>query len=76
MREEQASATPTNQLAALDQLDLRSMSVGEGLTIVGTLLRNRYYDDHRYSIEARACFDGFEHARPAAGGAGVQAARR
>ncbi len=49
-----------NQLAALDQLDLRSVSVGEGLTIVGTLLRNRYYDDHRYSIEARACFDGFD----------------
>jgi hypothetical protein len=53
------SATDT-EIARLDQIDLRSMSIGEGLTIVGTLIRNRYYDDHRYSIEARACFDGFD----------------
>jgi mono/diheme cytochrome c family protein len=49
-----------DQLAGLDQIDLRSVSIGEGLTIVGTLIRNRYYDDHRYSVEARACFDGFD----------------
>ena len=49
-----------DQLAGLDQIDLRSVSIGEGLTIVGTLIRNRYYDDHRYPIEARACFDGFD----------------
>ena len=48
-----------NEIARLDQIDLRSVSIGEGLTIVGTLIRNRYYDDHRYSAEARACFDGF-----------------
>ena len=49
-----------NEIARLDQIDLRSVSVGEGLTIVGTLIRNRYYDDHRYSVAARACFDGFD----------------
>ncbi len=52
------SGTETD-IARLDQIDLRSVSIGEGLTIVGTLIRNRYYEDRRYSVEARQCFDGF-----------------
>ena len=49
-----------DEIARLDQIDLRSVSIGEGLTIVGTLIRNRYYEDRRYSVEARQCFDGFD----------------
>ena len=55
-----AVSSAEDEIARLDQIDLRSVSIGEGLTIVGTLIRNRYYDDHRYSVAARACFDGFD----------------
>ena len=56
----QASATPTTSSPRSISSTCDPCPIGEGLTIVGTLLRNRYYDDHRYSIEARACFDGFD----------------
>ena len=68
------SAAPRTRSPRLDQIDLRSVSIGEGLTIVGTLIRNRYYDDHRYSDRGARVLRRVRHARPAAGGARVQAA--
>jgi hypothetical protein len=47
------------QIVSLDKLDLRSVSIGEGLTILGMTVRERYYADNHFSEAAKACFDGF-----------------
>ncbi|MDE3155891.1 MAG: hypothetical protein KGN76_12355 [Acidobacteriota bacterium] len=58
--EARQNAGRTDQaIAALAHLDLRSVSLGEGLTILGHLVRDRYYTDHHFSPQAQACFDGF-----------------
>jgi hypothetical protein len=54
-----ASATAEG-IKSLGQLDLRSVSSGEGLTIFGTMIRDRYYADRGYSPQAQACFNGFD----------------
>ncbi|HVB37459.1 MAG TPA: di-heme-cytochrome C peroxidase, partial [Vicinamibacterales bacterium] len=51
---------PDAAIAALDRLDVRSVALGEGLTILGQLARERYYTDHNFSQQAQACFDGFD----------------
>jgi hypothetical protein len=47
------------QIAALDKLDVRALSIGEGLNILGMVIRERYYRENHYSEEAQACFNGF-----------------
>ncbi|HEY7789273.1 MAG TPA: di-heme-cytochrome C peroxidase [Vicinamibacterales bacterium] len=47
------------QTAELDDLDLRKVPLGTALTILGQIVRTRYYDDHGYSAAERACSDGF-----------------
>jgi hypothetical protein len=47
-------------VAGLPGLDLHSLSVGQGLTLVGMMVRDRYYRDHHFSPEAQACFAGFD----------------
>jgi mono/diheme cytochrome c family protein len=50
----------TNQaFASLSQIDLRSVSIGEGLTIFGSIIRAKYYEDRHLSKEAQACIEGF-----------------
>jgi hypothetical protein len=43
----------------LDAIDLRSVSDGAGLNMLGMVIRERYYTDRRFSEEAQACFGGF-----------------
>jgi mono/diheme cytochrome c family protein len=43
----------------LDALDLKKVSSGVGLNILGLVIRDRYYQDRNYSDEARGCFEGF-----------------
>ena len=43
----------------LDALDLKKVSSGVGLNILGLIIRDRYYQDQHYSDEARGCFEGF-----------------
>ena len=43
----------------LDALDLKKVSSGVGLNILGLIIRDRYYQDRHYSDEARGCFEGF-----------------
>lgn len=47
------------QIASLQKLDLRSISIGEGLNILGMVIRERYYRENHFSEEAQACFNGF-----------------
>jgi hypothetical protein len=44
----------------LDAMDLRSVSPGDGLNILGMMIRERYYKDEHLSEQARACFAGFD----------------
>lgn len=46
------------QTVSLQKLDLRSISIGEGLNILGMVIRERYYQENHYSEEAQACFNG------------------
>jgi mono/diheme cytochrome c family protein len=43
----------------LDALDLKKVSSGVGLNILGLIIRDRYYQDRHYSDEVRGCFEGF-----------------
>jgi mono/diheme cytochrome c family protein len=43
----------------LDELDLKKVSSGLGLNILGLIIRDRYYKERRFSDEARGCFEGF-----------------
>ncbi len=43
----------------LNAIDLRSVSAGAGLNMLGMIIRERYYTDRHFSPEARACFEGF-----------------
>ena len=53
------AAGPDQAIAALDKLDMHSVPLGEALTILGQIVRHRYYKDHNFSPQAQACFDGF-----------------
>ena len=48
------------QIAALKKLDLRALSIGEGLNILGLVIREKYYAENHFSPEAQACFNGFD----------------
>jgi len=44
----------------LASIDLQSLSSGEGLSILGLLIRDRYYREKGFSPQAQACFAGFD----------------
>ncbi len=59
----QMQAEPVNDASIaqkLNSLDLRSMNSGEALSILGLLVRDRYYTGNRFSQQAQACFAGFD----------------
>lgn len=41
-------------------IDMSKLSSGEGLSILGMIIRKKYYTDHLFSQEAQACFSGFD----------------
>ena len=57
------TALVKNQLTAidiaLDQLDVKRLTVGEALNITGIIIREKYYKDNNFSIEKQACLDGY-----------------
>jgi mono/diheme cytochrome c family protein len=52
---------PTDESIAriLDAIDLKSMPIGRGLNILGLVIRERYYTEHRFTPDQRACYEGF-----------------
>jgi mono/diheme cytochrome c family protein len=44
---------------SLDRLDLRRVTSGVGLNILGLVIRDRYYTERAFSPEMRDCFEGF-----------------
>lgn len=44
----------------LDGLDLRSVSEGVGLNLLGLIIRNRYYTDNHMSKALQGCYAGFD----------------
>jgi mono/diheme cytochrome c family protein len=52
---------PTDESIArqLDALDLASVPIGAGLNILGLIIRDRYYTEHRFTAAQRACYEGF-----------------
>ena len=44
----------------LGSIDMRAVSEGFGLNILGMMIRDKYYADNHYSPEAQACFAGFD----------------
>lgn len=60
---QQAEAAPVSDASVtqkLNSLDLRSLNAGEALSILGLVIRDRYYTDHHFSQQAQACFAGFD----------------
>jgi hypothetical protein len=45
--------------AALDKVNLSSINIGQGLNILGLIIRDKYYTDNRFSDSMRACYEGF-----------------
>jgi hypothetical protein len=43
----------------LDAIDIRSVTIGAGLSYIGILLRDQYYNQHNFSPEKRRAYDGF-----------------
>jgi mono/diheme cytochrome c family protein len=41
-------------------IDMRAVSEGVGLNILGMMIRDKYYADNHYSPDAQACFAGFD----------------
>src|SRR5262249_33477714 len=52
---------PTGESIArkLDGLDLAKVPAGQALNIIGLVIRDRYYSEHRFTPEQRACYEGF-----------------
>jgi hypothetical protein len=44
----------------LDGIDLRSVSEGAGLNMLGLIIRNRYYTDNHMSKASQGCYAGFD----------------
>jgi hypothetical protein len=60
---QQAQAAPVSDAAIarkLNSLDLRSLNAGEALSILGFVIRDRYFTDRHLSQQAQACFAGFD----------------
>ncbi|HUP02508.1 MAG TPA: di-heme-cytochrome C peroxidase [Bryobacteraceae bacterium] len=47
------------QIKDLAKLDLHAVTIGEGLSMLGMIMRDRYYDEHHYPEAARECYNGF-----------------
>ena len=45
--------------AQLAKLDIAKMTEGEGLNILGLLIKRKYYADHRISYAQQQCMEGF-----------------
>jgi len=43
----------------LDKINLSSINIGQGLNILGLIIREKYYSDRGFSDEMRACYEGF-----------------
>jgi mono/diheme cytochrome c family protein len=43
----------------LNAIDFRQVGLGDGLNMLGLVIRNRYFTDRHFSDTARACFEGF-----------------
>jgi hypothetical protein len=41
-------------------IDMSKLTSGEGLSILGMIIREKYYKDHLFSQEAQSCFSGFD----------------
>ena len=55
-----ANAPTDDSIAAyLDSINLAKVSPGEGLNILGLIIRERYYAEHRFSDAQRQCYEGF-----------------
>jgi hypothetical protein len=52
---------PTDESIArrLDELDLAAVQIGQGLNILGLVIRDRYYAENRFTPAQRACSEGF-----------------
>jgi len=52
---------PTDESIAekLDAIDLAKLPVGKALNILGLIIRDRYYTEHHFTPEQRACYEGF-----------------
>lgn len=60
---QQAQAWPVTDASIaqkLNSIDLRSLNAGEALSILGLVIRDRYYADNHFSPQAQACFAGFD----------------
>ncbi len=44
---------------SLDRLDLRKVTSGVGLNILGLIIRDRFYTERAFSTELRDCYEGF-----------------
>jgi len=57
------TALVKDQLNKLDSvlsgLNIKSLTVGEALNLVGIMIREKYYKDRNFSEAEQACFDGF-----------------
>jgi cytochrome c5 len=54
-----SSLTDERIQQSLDRLDLRRVTSGVGLNILGLIIRDRYYTERSFSPEMRDCFEGF-----------------
>ena len=43
----------------VDAIDFRAVNEGAALSILGGMIRERYFADRHFSAESQACFDGF-----------------
>jgi hypothetical protein len=43
----------------ISAIDLNKLSTGEGLSILGMIIRKKYYTDNLFSEQAQECFSGF-----------------
>jgi len=43
----------------LDKVNLSTINIGQGLNILGLIIREKYYSDNGFSDAKRACYEGF-----------------
>jgi hypothetical protein len=51
--------TEDSATQALDQLDIHHIPMGIALSVVGELMRDKYFRDHHLTAQQQACLDGF-----------------
>src|SRR5207302_789950 len=56
----QQALTDQSIAQALDSIDLRNVDPGTALSVLGLVIRKRYYDDRHMSAAAQSCFAGFD----------------